>query len=242
MGKIVNINENDLKRIVKRVLNERQQLNDKKPLNEWVLTTALVLGGVWAGTEIGKWWSSAEPSSRAKQLYQNCNKMELGKGMQTDDELSDLADDYHEACPSKDKWVQCDEDDMKKVHERIKSVPDFCKFTQIFMRNGYGDWYEITDSAMDVGSGWDEYVNAPLGKNAIKNTAEAIEANDGKVNGGGTPVDPNIGKSSSNASGEGTVADLQQLLKDKGFDIGSYGVDGKFGKDTLKATLKALRG
>ena len=245
MGKIVNINENDLKRIVKRVLNERQQLNDKKPLNEWVLTTALVLGGIWAGAEIGKWWSSAEPSSRAKQLYQNCNKMELGKGMQTDDELSDLADEYHEACPSKDRWVNCKEDEMKRIHEKIQSVPDFCKFTKIFTRNGYGDWYEITDSAMDVGSGWDEYVNAPLGKNAIKNTAEAIEQNKGTEGEEGSyrgDAEPKPGSgSSSTASGDGSVSDLQRLLKDKGFDIGSYGVDGKFGKDTLTAAIKALR-
>ena len=48
MGKIVNINENDLKRIVKRVLKERQQLNEQ------LLTAALVIGGIWAGAEIGK--------------------------------------------------------------------------------------------------------------------------------------------------------------------------------------------
>lgn len=237
MGKIVNINENDLKRIVKRVLKERQQLNEE------VLTTALVIGGIWAGAEIGKWWSSAEPSSRAKQLYQNCNKMTLGKGMQTDQELADLADDYHEACPSKDKWVNCDEDDMKKVHEQIKSVPDFCKFTQIFMRNGYGDWYELTDSAMDVGSGWDEYVNVPLGKNAIKNTGEALENKKEETPGDETPGDETPGdkKTGSGGSGDGSVSDLQQLLKDKGYDIGDHGVDGKFGGDTLKAVLKALR-
>jgi peptidoglycan hydrolase-like protein with peptidoglycan-binding domain len=47
--------------------------------------------------------------------------------------------------------------------------------------------------------------------------------------------------SSSTASGDGSVSDLQRLLKDKGFDVGASGVDGKFGKATLAAAIKALR-
>jgi hypothetical protein len=63
MGKIANINENDLKRIVKRVLNERQQLNEE------VLTSALWVAGSAIAANIGKdvynWWSSGEPRQRA---------------------------------------------------------------------------------------------------------------------------------------------------------------------------------
>ena len=37
-----------------------------------------------------------------------------------------------------------------------------------------------------------------------------------------------------------TTEDLQTILEDNGFSVGSKGVDGKFGPDTLAATLKAL--
>ena len=62
-------------------------------------------------------------------------------------------------------------------------------------------------------------------------------AGDEKVSGEEKPG----GGSSSTTSGDGSVSDLQKLLKDKGFDIGTSGVDGKFGKNTLAATIKALR-
>ena len=94
---------------------------------------------------------------------------------------------------------------------------------------------------MDTSAGWDEYVNRPLAT-AVRATDDANK----KVEESGE-VDVDSGKSTdksgggNTASGDGSVSDLQRLLKDKGFDVGSSGVDGKFGKATLAAAIKALR-
>jgi len=242
MGKIVNINENDLKRIVKRVLNERQQLNEE-PISTLAIVgwSAAAIGATWGGIEIANWWGEGNAQQRAESLVQNCQRMKTGKGLQTKDELINLADDYHKACPSAGYFTNCKEEVMGNILSKIKSVPDFCVFIDEFQRSGYGDWMKITDSAMDTSAGWDEYVNRPLAT-AVRATDDANK----KVEESGK-VDVDSGKSTdkpgggNTASGDGSVSDLQRLLKDKGFDVGSSGVDGRFGKDTLAATIKALR-
>jgi len=251
MGKIVNINENDLKRIVKRVLNERKQLIKEEPFTVlgltlgtwgWIAGTAAVAG---IGQEIYHWWQSGEPRERAGSLFQSCIRGGVnGKPIMDSSQHEDLAERYHEACPSKSWTVQCNEEDMVEILKDVESVPDLCGMIKEFNTQGYGNMWDITTSAIDTATWWEKINNALTP--AVRKTSEANEQTkekDDKISGGGedgVPVDPNIGKTST-ASGEGSVSDLQQLLKDKGFDVGSHGVDGKFGRDTLNAALKALR-
>jgi hypothetical protein len=124
---------------------------------------------------------------------------------------------------------------MGNILSKIKSVPDFCVFIDEFQRSGYGDWMKITDSAMDTSAGWDEYVNGPLGT-AVRATDDANK----KVEDSGK-VDVDNGKPADKTGGGGSPTVLQQLLKDKGFDIGSSGVDGKIGKDTISAAIQAIK-
>lgn len=248
MGKIVNINENDLKRIVKRVLNERQQLNEEPisglAIAGWVIGSAIVTG---AGVKLYNWWSSGDARERAKSVFEMCDRGGIkAKPIQTKKDHENLAKRYQSACPGSGFLKNCNEDEMYEILGEIESVGDLCGVIDEFRTQGHGSMWERTTSAMTRESEW-EGVNEALTK-AFRNSQEANEETESsdsgtKVNGGGEdsiPVDPNIGKTST-ASGEGSVSDLQQLLKDKGFDVGSHGVDGKFGKDTLNAALKALR-
>jgi hypothetical protein len=125
------------------------------------------------------------------------------------------------------------EAELAKTLGTIKSVPDFCAVKKAYSDNGYGDLHDDIDGDIDFSS-WESKVKIPLSK-AMKYTQEQNEklpeekSGEEKSGGGNT------------ASGDGSVSDLQRLLKDKGFDVGASGVDGKFGKATLAAAIKALR-
>lgn len=238
MGKIVNINENDLKRIVKRVLSERQQLNE-----EPISTTSIVLwvAGSALAANIGKdvynWWSSGEPRQRASSTFEMCERGGIeGKPIEDQTKHESLAKEYHTACPGTGYLTDCDEDEMVDILSEIPSLPDLCGVIKEFRTQGHGSMWDITKSAMESEEYW-EKVNEALTP-AFRKTQEANKQTENKgekTNGGGSST------SSTTTSGEGSVADLQKLLNDKGCSVGSYGVDGKFGKDTLAAALKCLR-
>lgn len=257
MGKIININENDLKRIVKRVLNERKQVNEE------VLTATLIGWGLYAaGAYLGLGvLSSLFGSGREglDKLVKDCNNPDvMGKKTQSDYEINSIVNDLDKAAPSGEGLAgyfrNSDEEGIGTALEKIKSIPDFCAVNKNFKVETNRDLIDSIDAAFTYdtwyagNASWDKYVYTPL-KNAIKYTQNQTEkgSENAKEETGeegtyrGDAESKHGGGSSSTESGEGTVADLQQLLKDKGFDVGKYGVDGKFGNDTLEATLKALR-
>ena len=253
MGKIININENDLKRIVKRVLNERKQVNEE------VLTATLVGWGLYAaGAYLGLGvLSSLFGSGREglDKLVKDCNNPDvMGKKTQSDYEINSIVNDLDKAAPSGEGLAgyfrSSDEEGIGTALEKIKSIPDFCAVNKNFKAETNRDLIDSIDAAFkyDVwyagNASWDKYVYTPL-KNAIKytqtQTEKGSENAEEKTGEEKTKEDKFNGGGKDGVSGEGTVADLQQLLKDKGFDVGKYGVDGRFGNDTLEATLKALR-
>ena len=258
MGKVININENDLKRIVKRVLNERQQLNEE------VLTATLIGWGLYAaGAYLGLGvLSSLFGSGREglDKLVKDCGNPDLmGKKAQSDYEINSIVNELDKAAPSGEGLAgyfrQSDEEGIGTALEKIKSIPDFCVVNKNFKAETNRDLIDSIDAAFKSDTwyagyaSWDKYVYTPL-KNAIKYTknqtekgVENVENKKEETPGEETPGDKKTGdkKTGSGGSGDGSVSDLQKLLKDKGFDIGSHGVDGKFGVDTLAAALKALR-
>lgn len=240
MGKIVNINENDLKRIVKRVLNERQQLNEE------LLTVALWVGGAallaGVGQEAYHWWSSGDVKQRTSAIFEMCSRGGVeGKPAMDKKDHEKLASRFNTACPSTGWLDNCKEEDMVQILSEIESVPDLCGVIDEFKTQGYGDMFEVLASAIDTATWWGKVNNALTP--AFRKTQEANEESnvsgssttDGTTSGGGGTKDYTA------VSGEGSVRELQQILKDKGLDIGSSGVDGAFGPATLRATLKALR-
>lgn len=254
MGKIVNINENDLKRIVKRVLNERQQLNEE-PISATLIGWGLYGAGAYLGLGV---LSSLFGSGREglDKLVKDCNNPDvMGKKIQSDYEISTIVKDLDEAAPSGEGFAgffrPSDEEGIGVALEKIKSIPDFCAVNKNFKTETNRDLIDSIDAAFKYdtwyagNASWDKYVYTPL-KNAIKytkdQTEKGVEKTEEVKTGEAKTGEAKTGEDKSGGgSAEGSVADLQQLLKDKGFDVGSHGVDGKFGKDTLAATLKALR-
>jgi hypothetical protein len=234
MGKIVNINENDLKRIVKRVLNERQQLNEEAlTIAAWVVGSAIVAG---VGNNVFNWWASGEPRQRANSTFEMCERGGIeGKPIESQEKHESIAKEYHTACPGTSWKTSCDEDEMVDILSEIPSLPDLCGVIKEFRTQGHGSMWDITESAIETEEYW-EKVNDALTP-AFRKTQEANKKNET----GTSSEEKFSGGSSSTASGDGSVSDLQRLLKDKGFDVGPSGVDGKFGKATLAAAIKALR-
>jgi hypothetical protein len=230
MSKIIKLNETDLKRIVKKVLTERQQLNE---IWLWI-AGAVALAGV--GQEVYNWWASGDARERAASVFQMCSRGGVeGKPIATQSEIENLVKRYHEACPGKGMFTNCDEDEMISILRDVKSIPDLCGVIQEFNTQGYGSMWELTVSAMDTETYWEKLNNALTP--AFKKSQEANKkSQEQQKDQGSGSSDPNV-----SVSGEGDVSDLQQLLKDKGFDIGSHGVDGKIGPDTLEALIKAVK-
>lgn len=246
MSKIININESDLKKIVKKVLTERQQINEQ------FITAALIVAGAYLGVNV---LSSLFGSGRKGLdiLKKDCrNPEKMGKKTQSDYEINNIANELETAAPSgsglKGFFRNSDEEGIGSALKKIKSIPDFCAVETKFKENSNRDLIDSIDSAFKYETwytgdeSWNEYVYIPL-KRAIdytkKVTKEAmsdkskVKTDDksntsDKVSGGGS-------------TGGGDVAELQSILKNRGYDIGSHGVDGKFGQDTLDAVLKALK-
>jgi hypothetical protein len=233
MGKIVNINENDLKRIVKRVLNERQQLNEIAPLviAAWVVGSAVVAG---VGNNVYNWWASGAPKQRASSTFEMCDRGGIeGKPIESQEKHESIAKEYHTACPGKGFWESCDEDEMVDILSEIPSLPDLCGVIKEFRTLGHGSMWDITTSAIETEEYW-EKVNEALTP-AFKKTQEANKKNETGTSSADKPADK------SGGGGSGSPTELQQLLKDKGFNIGSSGVDGKIGKDTISAAIQAIK-
>lgn len=236
MSKIININESDLKKIVKKVLTEREQIN------EFIGLTMMV-----AGSYLGLGVLSSLFGSGRKGLdilVKDCgNPEKMGKKTQSDYEIDSIVNELDVAAPTgegvKSYITNSDEEGIGEALEKIKSIPDFCavnkKFKEQTRRNlidsidaafKYDTWYSGDES-------WDKFVYRPL-KTAIDFTKSIV--NKSKSDNSNT-TDSGGGGS----TGGGDVAELQSILKNRGYDIGSHGVDGKFGPETLNAVLKALK-
>jgi hypothetical protein len=171
MAKIIKLNENDLKRIVTKVLNERQQLNEALPaLAVWALWTAgaAIVGG---GSYMTWFYQSAADKSIEK-LHKGCQDPDsvIGKPLMSKQQHIQIANEIGEAI---DGWdiTGSGEDDIASAFSRVKSVPDYCKVAEEYVIQRGEDMYEALDGDINVG-GWDEYVRQPLSK-AIRTTAEA---------------------------------------------------------------------
>ena len=233
MKKIVNINETDLKRIVKRVLNERNIINEEPISTLAIIGWSLLAGTALIGGSAGlTWWNGKTASDSVKQLFNGCRSGKIGKPEMSEQQHRDIATRINTAI----EGLGTDEDAIADALSEIKSVPDVCEVIKMYRSSGYGDLYNELDGDIDGGE-WETIVRVPL-SNAINYTKKvnekAVKSSEEKPGGGGVGPRPAT-------SGEGSVTDLQQILTDKGFDVGSQGIDGRFGKDTLMATLKALR-
>jgi hypothetical protein len=230
MGKIVNINENDLKRIVKRVLSERRVLNENTLGKGEIEVDALEAFKSSLSSGKGPW-------DKLREIVEACeaNSDQMGPPKQSDSAIAAAAAKIW-AGINTGAWYTfgagTDEDKIKSGISSMQTIPDLCA-----MIKKYNDTYEDFYGSIDGDFSGDEeiaiYVVAPISDILTKQKAGAIKTGSGG-NTSTEPVTP-----IPNARGEGDVEDLQRLLKNNGFDTGN--IDGDFGDDTLYATLKALR-
>ena len=173
MAKIIKLNENDLKRIVTKVLNERQQLNEKQPLNEIVgwLIGAAIIGAVGSGSYL-KWFYQSPADVSMEKLHKGCQDPDsiMGKPLMSKQQHIQIANEIGEAI---DGWdiTGSGEDNIASAFSRVKSVPDYCKVAEEYLIQRGEDMYEALDGDINLG-GWDQSVREPLSK-AIRTTDEA---------------------------------------------------------------------
>ena len=181
MAKIIKLNENDLKRIVVKVLNERQEIIGKQPLNEFVgiLIGAAVIAA--AGSAGYMKWMYQSPADKAmEKLHKGCQDPDsiIGKPMMSKQQHIQIASEVGDAIAGSDITGQ-GEEDLSSALSRIKSIPDYCKVAEEYEIQHGEDMYEAIDGDINLG-GWDEYVRQPLSK-AIRTTDEANKNAEGLV-------------------------------------------------------------
>jgi len=181
MAKIIKLNENDLKRIVTKVLNERQQLN------EFWITASLIVAGAAVLTGVGmkNFYQSAADKSMEK-LHKGCQDPDsiIGKPLMSKQQHIQIANEIGDAI----KGTGTNEDDMASALSRVKSIPDYCKVAEEYIIQHGEDMYEAIDGDINLGE-WDEYVRQPLAK-AIRTTEEANK--EAEKNGGLTTTTTTI--------------------------------------------------
>lgn len=245
MAKIVDINENDLKRIVKRVLSERRILNENTLGKGEVDET--ILGNFKNAISSGK-----DPYDKLREVINACeaNVEEMGPPKQSDSAIASAAAKVWEGI-NEGSWYTLgagtDEEKIKRAISTLQTIPDLCSMFKRYS-DTYEDFYESIDGDFSGDEEIAIYVVAPIANIIQKQKAGSSTSGTGTSTGpvvgsGGTPTPVPTGSvtPNPNARGDGDVEDLQRLLKTNGFDIGRGGVDGDFGDDTLYATLKALR-
>lgn len=167
MAKIIKLNENDLKRIVTKVLNERQQLNEE------VLTASLITLGVAAiGGSYLKWMYQSAADKSMEKLHKGCKDPDsiIGKPMMSKQQHIQIANEIGDAIDGMDP-TSSGEEDIASALYRVKSIPDYCKVAEEYIIQHGEDMYEALDGDINLGA-WDEYVRQPLAK-AIRTTEEA---------------------------------------------------------------------
>ena len=176
MAKIIKLNENDLKRIVVKVLNERQQLNEIEPI-----TIGLIAVGAAILTGVGmKYFYQSSADKAMEKLHKGCQDPDsiIGKPMMSKQQHIQIASEVGDAIAGSDITGQ-GEEDLSSALSRIKSIPDYCKVAEEYEIQHGEDMYEAIDGDINLG-GWDEYVRQPLSK-AIRTTDEANKNAEGLV-------------------------------------------------------------
>ena len=168
MAKIIKLNENDLKRIVTKVLNERQQLNEE-PLSTLAIA-AISVGVAAIGGAIGYGWMYQSAADKSMQkLHKGCQDSDsiIGKPLMSQHQHIQIAREIGDSI----RGAGTNEDDMASALSRVKSIPDYCKVAEEYFIQHGEDMYEAIDGDINLGY-WDTYVRQPLAK-AIRTTEEA---------------------------------------------------------------------
>ena len=153
MAKIIKLNENDLKRIVTKVLNERRQLNEDDEDN--TTNNGLAPGAITqdVADQLKYTENEADPIYRFQAICDVCisGKEGLGPLTQSESALDGIAEKIYEAIEESDWYSFGAGTNEKKVASGIrstKSFPDFCHMINTYSSK-YEDFYESMDGDFD---------------------------------------------------------------------------------------------
>jgi hypothetical protein len=145
MAKIIKLNENDLKRIVVKVLNERR-LNEEDEVTNGLAPGAITQD---VADQLKYTENETDPIYRFESICNVCTsgKEGLGPLTQTESALDGIAESIYEAIEEGSWYTLGMGTDEKKVANGIrntKSFPDFCYMISSYSAK-YEDFYESMD-------------------------------------------------------------------------------------------------
>lgn len=146
MAKIIKLNENDLKRIVVKVLNERRLNEDDE------VTNGLAPGSITQDVADQLKYTeneTGEPIERFRSICNVCTsgKDGLGPLTQSESALDGIAESIYNAAEDNSTWGFMPGTDMPKIKNGIKNTktfPDFC-----YMIESYSSKYEDFYGSME---------------------------------------------------------------------------------------------
>jgi hypothetical protein len=201
MAKIIKLNENDLKRIVIKVLNERR-LNEQSGV-EFVkdITNDLAPGAITkeVAEQLEYAQQEVDPIAKFQAICNVCisNKDGLGPLTQSESIIDGIVDKIFKAADDNAMipiFTATDQDSIKIGIRNTKSFPDFCYMIDSYT-NKYEDFYESMDGEFDLEDEQKMYLVSPLAdvikfslKLVDKKTNDNVKV-DPKVD---PPVDPVI--------------------------------------------------
>ena len=149
MAKIIKLNENDLKRIVIKVLNERRLNEDDDVTNS--LSPGAITQDV--ADQLKYTENETDPISRFESICNVCTsgKEGLGPLTQSESALDGIAESIYEAAEEGSWYTFGAGTNEKKVGNGIrntKSFPDFCYMISSYSAK-YEDFYESMDGEFD---------------------------------------------------------------------------------------------
>jgi hypothetical protein len=163
MAKIIKLNENDLKRIVVKVLNERR-LNEEDEV-----TNGLAPGSITqdVADQLKYTETEQEPMTRFGSICAVCisGKEGLGPITQSESALDGIAEKMYNAIEESEYWLSfgggTDEKAVALAIRSTKTFPDFCYMIDSYSKK-YEDFYESMDGDFNEDADQRQYLVSPV--------------------------------------------------------------------------------
>ena len=164
MAKIIKLNENDLKRIVTKVLNERRLNEEDK------VTNSLSPGAITQDVADQLKYTESETNEPMDRFESICNvctsgKDGLGPITQSESALDGIAEKIYNAIEESQVWITLGAGtNEKKIANGIrntKSFPDFCYMIDTYSRK-FEDFFESVDADFDDDADQRTYLISPV--------------------------------------------------------------------------------
>jgi len=200
MAKIIKLNENDLKRIVIKVLNERRLNEDDEVTNS--LSPGAITQDVADQLKFTE-SESGEPIEKFRSICDICvsNKDGLGPLTQSESALDGIAEKIYNAIEDSEAWYTLgggtNEKSVKSGILATKTFPDFCHMIETYS-NKYEDFFESVEGDFEDDADQRLYLVSPVSDIIRASTKLVDKKSDVKVDPKKDDVTPGGGGSEDN--------------------------------------------